>query len=330
MDIPAAENGKDRHLDARALRFAIILPVLMSAGLVGGGLLLGGGPAGGTIPPLASAPVPFPVFLAMGVGLILVPGIGVGAQGARTVLPRQLRRILLGLAVTLQMSAVSFFAAALVGQTSQGGLPTEPMDAQVALMGTGLACAMGVVLALTFKPDEQWGASDDAALSELLAIEADPTVANDRLAYAIHPRSSVVIMILLAGLLPGAVLTILSPWFLLALPLLAVLGIAGLSATVHMDRRRLSVKLAGLVPVILVPCTDVDGAVSLDIKAGDYGGWGLRRHSGSESFLAYSGAGVVLRTEKAGRVVVNAPNLDTADDLAAILNRRAGKDAGQH
>lgn len=103
-----------------------------------------------------------------------------------------------------------------------------------------------------------------------------------------------------------------------------------LCATVDVDRERLRVKLVGVVPVLLVPCQGVDGAVSLDIIAKDYGGWGLRRHSGTATFLTHSGAAVVLRQNDGGKVVLSAPDLDIADDLAQILNRRAGKPPQQH
>ncbi|MCQ9163895.1 hypothetical protein [Arthrobacter sp. STN4] len=329
MDAPASENSNDRHIDARALRFAMIFPVLLCLGLVGGGLLVAGRLPAGAVLPTGGGALPLPAFLAVAVAVTLGLGAGIGFFGARTTLPRNLRRILLGTAMALQLASTTVFSAALLGQSGLGGAAPVRLDGYVVMMGCGLAAAMGVVLALTFKPDEQWTGADDEALAELLEIEADPTVANDRLFYAIHPRSSVVIMILLAGILPGGVLTVVSPWLLLALALAAGLVVALLSATVHVDRQRLVVKLAGVVPVIAMACTDVEAAVSLDIKARDYGGWGLRKHSGSESFLAFSGAAVVLRDVR-GRVVLGAPNLDTADDLAAILNRRAGKRPGQH
>lgn len=329
MAIPAAEKDK-RRFDARALRFAIIFPVLLCLGLVAGGLLLADQLPDGAELPIGGGPLPLPAFLAVASAVTLLLGVGVGGMGALTALPRNLRRVLLGAGMALQLGSGTLFSAALLGQSGLGGLAPVRVDGYVLLMGSGLSAAMGVVLALTFKPDEQWTGADDNALAELLALEADPTVANDRLVYAIHPRSSVVIMILLGGILPGAVLTVASPWFLPAFVLAALLVLGVLCATVHVDRRRLSVRMAGLLPVISMPCTAVEAAVSLDIKARDYGGWGLRKHGGSESFLAYSGAAVVLRDTRAGRVVVSAPSLDAADDLAAILNRRAGKRPGQH
>lgn len=323
------DTSRERHLDARALRFALIFPVLLAAGLVVGGLLVAPQLQGGVVLPLGGNPVPLATFLAVGAASIVLLGAGIGSFGAQTALPRMLRKILLGGAMALQLVACTLFAAALLGQAGGGGLPAVRVDGYVMLMGSGLAMAMGVVLALTFKPDEQWTPSDDQALAAMLDAAADPAAASDKLAYFLHPRGSVIIMILLAAVLPGALLALLSPWILLALVLAALLGIAMLCATVQVDRRQLTVKLLGFIPALAAPCEGVDAAVSLNVAAKDHGGWGLRRHSGSATFLTNSGAAVVLRQSDGGKVVVGAPNLDLADELSEILNRRAGKSPEQ-
>ena len=319
------EHTNERHLDDRALRFALIFPSLLAIGLIAGGLMMAAKLPGGAVLPWGGDPVSIPVFLAVGAATILLVGAGVGSFGARTTLPRTLRRIVLGVAMALQLSACTLFAAALLGQSGEGTLPAVRVDGYVLLMGCGLAAAMGVVLALTFKPDEQWTAVDDQALAAMLLAEEDPQAAHDQLAYFLHPRSSVIIMILLIAVLPGAFLALISPWILLALVAAALVTIAMLCATVQVDRERLSVKIIGAIPVVVTPCQGVDAAVSLDIVAGDYGGWGLRKHSGSATYLVSSGAAVVLRMNDGGKVVVGAPNLDAADELSEILNRRAGK-----
>ncbi len=317
-------------MDARALRFAVIFAVLLSAALLLGGFLIRDRLPSGVVPPLGGSPIPVPVFLGWGVGLILLSGAGVGSQGARTALSATFRRVLLGTAVALELAVFTLFVATLLGQGGQGGLPSVRVDGFVLLMGSGLAAAMGIVLAMTFKPVEQWGAADDLALARALAAEADPTAGNDQMAYFLHPRSSVIIMILLTGILPGTFLALINPWIFLAAVVLALAVVGMLCATVEVDREQLRVKLVGVVPVLLVPCQGVDGAVSLDIIAKDYGGWGPRRHSGTATFLTHSGAAVVLRQSNGGKVVVSAPDLDIADDLAQILNRRAGKATHEH
>lgn len=319
------ELTHERHIDARALRFALIFPLLLAVGLIAGGLMLAARLPGGAVLPWGGDPVSIPVFLAIGTATILVVGAGLGSFGARTTLPRTLRRVLLGVAMTCQLAACTLFAAALLGQAGDGALPAVRVDGYVMLMGSGLAAAMGVVLALTFKPDEQWTSVDDQALAALLTAEEDPQAAQDRMAYFLHPRSSVIFMILLVALLPGIFLALISPWILLALAAAALATIAMLCATVEVDRERLMVKILGFIPVLVAPCHSVDAAVSLDIVAGDYGGWGLRKHSGSATYLIRSGAAVVLRMNDGGKVVVGAPHLDAADELSEILNRRAGK-----
>ncbi|MHA7270441.1 hypothetical protein [Arthrobacter sp. HLT1-20] len=321
---------RDRRMDARALRFAIIFAVLLSAALLLGGFLIRAQLPNGVVLPLGGSPLPVPLFLGIGVVLILLLGAGLGSQGARISLPSTARRVLLGVAVALQLAVFTLFVATLLGQGAQGGLPPVRVDGFVLLMGCGLAAAMGVVLAMTFKPVEQWSAADDRAMAQALAAQADPTAANDQLAYFLHPRSSVIIMILLTGILPGTFLALINPWIFVASAGLALLVVGMLCATVEVDRMQLRVKLLGVVPVLIAPCEGLDAAVSLDIVAKDYGGWGLRRHSGSVSYLTHSGAAVVLRQNDGGRVVVSAPDLDIADDLAQILNRRAGKAPGQH
>lgn len=323
------DHTGEKHIDARALRFALIFPALLSAGLVAGGLLIGRSLQGGLVLPWGAGPVSLPVFLLASAASIIVVGGGIGFFGARTTLPANFRRVLLGLAMALQLATCTLFASALLAQSAQGQGQVERVNGYVLLMGCGLAAAMGVVLALTFKPDEQWTHADDAALSQILDAEHDPAAANDRMAYFLHPRSSVIIMILLVAVLPGSLLALLSPWILVALVLAALVAIALLCAVVAVDRERLTVKVLGIMTVLAAPCEDVAAAVSLDVIARDYGGWGPRRHSGSATFLTYSGAAVVLRMNDGGKVVVSAPNLDVADDLSVILNRRAGKSPGR-
>ncbi len=331
MAYDGSQDGSgERPIDARALRFTLIFPLLLAAALFLGGLLIRAQLPHGVVLPTGGEPIPVFSFLGVGAAVIVVLGVGVGGQGARTLLPSMVRRILLGVGMTLQLAAFTLFGAALLGQGAPAGSPKVTVDGFSLLMGCGLAMAMGVVLAMTFKPAEQWSASDDKVLAQMLDAEADPTAINDTMAYFVHPRGSVTLMILLVAILPGAILTVVSPWILLVAVVLALLAISMLSATIQVDRHQLSVKLLGLVPVMAVPCESVDASVSLDITAKDYGGWGLRKHSGSATFLTYSGAAVVLRLNDGGKVVVSAPDLDMADDLSAILNRRAGKSPDKH
>ncbi|WP_125612521.1 hypothetical protein [Specibacter cremeus] len=314
-----------RRVDRRALAFAIGFPVALAIAFVISGLFLAGGLPHGVVLPVGGNPLPVGVYLPVGGIVVAGVGAGIGTQAARTVLPRQLRRILLGLSMTVQLALCSLFGAAMVGQTGGPGLPPQRVDLQVLATGCGAAVALGVVLAMTFKPDEQWTPADDAAFERALESDHNPQAAADRLEYWTRPRGTVITMILLCGVFPGALLSVLTPWLLLAATVAAVFVVGFLSALVGVDREGVSVKLAGVVPVITVPSTDVVAAVSLDVAARDYGGWGLRKHDGSATFLASSGAAVVLRLDGGRSLAIGAPDLDVADAAAAILNRRAGK-----
>ncbi|MFC8302569.1 hypothetical protein ACFUCV_02670 [Specibacter sp. NPDC057265] len=319
---PDPEHHVSR-VDARALRFALTFPVLLSVALAVGGLLLTPGLPRGIELPWGGGAVPVPLFLMVAAASMVGAGGGLGALGANTAFPGTTRRVLLGVAMAVQLSLFSLFVAALLGQGAAGELPPQRVSGFVVLMGCGLAAAMGVVLALSFKPEEQWSAADDAALAAL--AHPEQAAVQGRVGYFLHPRSSVIIMILLAALLPGALLAILSPWILLAMVLAALAGIALLSASVVAENRRITVKMLGFVPVITVPCSQVAAAGALELTVAGNGGRGLRRRRGSVSFLARPGAGVVLRTHDGGRVVLGAPDLEVAEEFAAWVNGRAGE-----
>lgn len=314
-------DGNVSRFDARALRFALVFPVLLSLALAGGSLLLKSGLPRGIELPWEPGFVPVPVFVAVAAAAMLGIGGGLGALGAATMFPGNLRRVFLGVAMALQLSIFSLFVAALLGQGAPGDFPPQRMSGFVAIMGCGLSAAMGLVLALSNKPAEQWSRTDDAALAAL--VDPDAAAEEGRLSHHLHPRSSVIIMILLAALLPGALLAILSPWLFVALLLAALAAIAALCATVTADAQRITVAWLGLLPAIVVPYRDVVAAAALDLVAADHG-WGLRRRRGSASFLARGGAGVVLRLHDGGRVVLGAPDREAAGELAAWVNRRAG------
>lgn len=312
--------ARERHFDARALRFVIIFPLLLIAALSGGAFLLRASFAEGAVLPAGGDPVPLVVFLTVGAGSVLLPAVAVGVPATRRVLPSVVRRSLMGVTMALQLAVFSLFVAALLGQGAHAqGLPPERVSGFVFLMGSGLSAAMGVVLGMTFKPEEQWTRADDLALAQILSGT------NERLQYFVHPRSSVIVMILLIGVLPGGLLALITPWLGLLTVVLALFAIGNLCASVELDHAELRVKLAAVLPVIAIPVQEVDSALALAVLARNYGGVGLRKQSGREGFLASSGAAVVLRMGDGGTAVIGAPNLDVADEVARLLNRGAGK-----
>ncbi|WP_427018150.1 hypothetical protein ACQCSX_06050 [Pseudarthrobacter sp. P1] len=308
-------------LDKRALRFAIGFPLALALAFFAAGFTFHNEVPQGVVLPTGGYPLALPAYLAVGAGAIALAGVGISSQGARTVLPRLLRRIVMGAGMSIQLTIAALFASALAAQAGTSEAPSQRLDATVLAMGSGAAVALGVTLAMSFKPDEQWTRADDAELGRVL----DPALAADSVEYWVHPRSSVVIMILLLGILPAMFLGLLSPWLGVASVAAALIAIGALSALVTADRSGVKVRLAGLLPVMGAACVDMDAAVALNVSAGRHGGWGLRHHSGSASFLAASGAAVVVRLNDSTSLVIGAPNLDTADVLEALLNRRAGK-----
>ncbi|MCU1571954.1 MAG: hypothetical protein JWO93_36 [Micrococcaceae bacterium] len=314
-------TGND-HIDVRALRFAIGFPVLLAALFAVSGLLLRNDVRLGVVLPWGGDALPIGGYLAVAAVLIAVVGTGIGTQAARTRLPAALRRVLLAGATGVALLLTTLFASDLVGQAGRSDTPRVQFDSIVLAMGSGASLALAVVLGFAFKPDEQWTRRDEEALQ----YELDPDLARDRQAYWLHPRSSVVIMILLAGVFPGALLALLQPWLGLLLPVLAVLILLFLSARVEADRSGVVVRIAGAVPVLRLRALAIEAAAPTVVTAARYGGWGYRRRAGSASYLAASGPAVAVRLSDGGGAVLGAPDAETADNLAALLNRRAGRD----
>lgn len=312
-------------IDARALRFALGFPLVLGLSFGVAGFTLRGEVPHGVVLPTGGGPLPIFGYLAVGAGVIAVIGWGIGTQAARTVLPGTGRRLILGLAVAVDFFLAALFASALVAQAGTTEPPSPRVDSIVLATGSGAALALGVVMAAIFKPDEQWTSRDDAALT----LALDPELARDRLAYWIHPRSSVVVMIALAGALPGALVALALPWLGALIFVLALALIAFLSARVDASRAGVHVFIAGVLPVINCSSTAVLGAAAAEVRARNYGGWGFRRHGPSSTYLAASGPAVVVRLTNDGGSVIGAPDDDRAEALAELLNRRAGRAAEQ-
>jgi hypothetical protein len=312
------------RIDARALRFALGFPVVLGVAFGVAGFTLHGEVPHGVVLPVGGAPLPVFGYLGIAAGVIAVVGWAIGTQAARTVLPGLGRRLVLGLAVAVDLFLAALFASALVAQAETPLPPGARLDSIVLATGTGGAVALGVVMAAAFKPDEQWTSRDDQALTMAL----DPDLARDRLQYWIHPRSSVLVMIALCGAFPGTLVALALPWLGMVIFVLAMATIAFLCARVAADRAGVRVFMAGVLPVLDCPSISVLGAAATNVTARTHGGWGLRRHGPSSSYLAASGPAVVVRLANDGGSVIGAPDPDRAETLAELLNRRAGKPAG--
>ncbi len=320
------EAVERRGTDRRALRFAILFPLVLAICFGLAGYTLRGEIPLGAVLPFGGPALPAVGYLAFSAACIALVGIVIGSQAARTALPRTARRVLLGTAFTVELFLTSLFGATLVAQAGTGLPPGAPPDPIVLAMGSGAALSLGVVMALVYQPAEQWTQRDE----EALLVELDPSRARNRLTYWIHPRSSVLIMILLAGALPGVLLALALPWLGVLVFALALAAIVLLTALVDADRDGVQVLIGGVVPVLRCRTAAVQAAAVLDMRARDYGGWGLRRHGGTMSFLAASGPAVVVRLESGAAAIIGAPDAGRAETLAVLLNGRSrgASDAG--
>ncbi len=313
--------GERAGMDKRALRFSILFPLVLAICFGLAGFTLRGEVPKGAVLPFGGSPLPPVGYLGVGAACIAIAGIALGSQAARTSLPRAARRLLLGAAFSVELFLTALFGSTLVAQAGSGHAPGGQPDPVVLAMGSGAALSLGVVIGMVYKPEEQWTRRDDEALLVALA----PELARNRLMYWIRPRSSVLIMILLAGVLPGALIAVVLPWLGALVFVLALAAVFSLTALVDADRDGARVLLAGVLPVLHAPTATVEGAAVLDTRARDYGGWGLRRHDATVSFMAASGPAVVVRLDDGTAVIIGAPNREEGDALATLLNKYAGR-----
>lgn len=317
-----AKGPRSGRTDARALRFAIGFPIVLAAGFVLAAFTLRGEVPRGAALPFGGSPLPFPGYLATSAAAIIAVGEAIGTQSARTVLPAVARRLLLGAAVGVSLFLAALFGSALVAQAGTSQAPSPRVDGIVLAMGCGGALALGTIMAFVYKPEEQWTRRDDEAV--LLVL--DPSLAQDRLSYWIHPRSSVIVMILLTGAFPGTLIALVVPWLGVLLFILALALIAFLTARITATTSGVRVQMAGVIAVIRFPVSDVDRATADGVLAREFGGWGLHRRGTTVSYLSASGPAVVVRLSSEATAVLGAPDAARARDLAAKLSKRSGTD----
>ncbi|MCX8453018.1 hypothetical protein [Paenarthrobacter ureafaciens] len=322
-------------LDTRALRFALFFPLLLAIGFVVCAQMLRN-----SLPdPVAvmwnadggSAFAPFGAYVAGGAAMITLFGWLAFMQAVPLSRPVVMRRVMMGLGLMVSLFVTTVLAAGLVGQSGIGEARLSHVDPIVLAMGSGAALALGVVMMFAFKPDARWTPEDDQALETERMLLADPDLTRDTLRIWVHARSSVFIMIIVSALFPAALIAVALPWLGALVAAVALLGAGFLFARVRADRGGLRVLAGGLVPVLSVPAVDIAAAAPADVKAADYGGWGLRHHDDATAMLVSSGPAVVVRKLNGGRVALSAGTAAAADTLAGILNRAAARahDDGQ-
>ncbi|MEO3942781.1 hypothetical protein V3C41_17055 [Paenarthrobacter nicotinovorans] len=322
-------------VDFRALRFAIAFPLLLSAGFVVCAQMLRN-----DLPnPVAvmwnadggSSFAPFGAYVAGGAALIAFCGWAVFLQAVSITRPVVMRRVMMGLGLTVSLFITTVVAAGLVGQSGLSEARESHVDPIVLAMGSGAAVALGVVMMFAFKPDPRWTREDDVALQQELTLLEDPDLARDTLRLWVHARSSVFIMIIVSAVFPAALIAVVVPWLGALVAVAALVGAGFLFARVRADRGGLQVFAGGILRVLTVPAVEIAAAAPAEVKAADYGGWGWRRHDDATAMLVSSGPAVVVRKLNGGRVALSAGSQASADKLAGILNRaaRRARDDGQ-
>lgn len=314
-------------LDFRALRFAVVFPLLLAVGFVVCAQMLRN-----NLPsPVAvmwnadggSSFAPFGAYVGGGAALIVFCGWAVFLQAVSITRPVVMRRVMMGLGLMVSLFITTVVAAGLVGQSGVPDARESHVDGIVLAMGSGAALALGVVMMFAFKPDPRWTREDDVALQEELRLLEDPDLARDTLRLWVHARSSVFVMIVVSALFPAALIAVAVPWLGALVAVAALVGAGFLFARVRADRGGLQVFAGGIVRVLTVPAVDIAAAAPAVVKAADYGGWGWRHHDDATAMLVGSGPAVVVRKLNGGRVALSAGTQASADKLAGVLNRAA-------
>ncbi|MBP1231712.1 hypothetical protein JOE40_001356 [Arthrobacter sp. PvP102] len=326
--------GKIRDsVDARALRFAMVFPVLLAAAFVVCALLIRpdvpdpmavrwteAGPAGFA---------PFSAFVTFGGLIVVLVGWLVLGQAVPLSRPAVMRRLMMGAGLTVSLFVTTVLAAVLVGQAGITDAREARVDMTVLALGSGAALPLGVIMGFVFKADERWSVDDDRAVRAALDREIDPELAADSVHMWVHARSSVFVMLGVASLFPAALVSIAVPWLGALLVALAVLAAAFLFARVIVDRSGLRVFAAGFVRVMEVPASAISSATPAVVRAADYGGWGYRHHGGTTAMLVSSGPAVVVNRADGKKMAISGGSADSAEKVAAVLSRVAARARGE-
>ncbi|ABK03788.1 hypothetical protein Arth_2409 [Arthrobacter sp. FB24] len=326
--------GKIRDsVDARALRFAMVFPVLLAAAFVVCALLIRpdvpdpmavrwteAGPAGFA---------PFSAFVTFGGLIVVLVGWLVLGQAVPLSRPAVMRRLMMGAGLTVSLFVTTVLAAVLVGQAGIADVREARVDMTVLALGSGAALPLGVIMGFVFKADERWSVDDDRAVRAALDREIDPELAADSVHMWVHARSSVFVMLGVASLFPAALVSIAVPWLGALLVALAVLAAAFLFARVIVDRSGLRVFAAGFVRVMEVPASAISSATPAVVRAADYGGWGYRHHGGTTAMLVSSGPAVVVNRADGKKMAISGGSADSAEKVAAVLSRVAARARGE-
>ncbi|GAB4100245.1 hypothetical protein [Sinomonas halotolerans] len=317
-------TGREQRWDRRALRFALVYPLLLAAGFA-----LAASAFRNRVPePVAwlwdaeggRAFASFWAYIVGGGILIACVGALLCAPAALLSRPPVARRITLAGGIGMSMFLATVLAAGLMGQVGLEDARSSHPDPVVLAMGSGATLAFAVVVAFAFKPDEQWSPGDEAAL----LAELEPERARSTFSYWAHARSSVFVMIGIVGIPLSLLLSLVALWLSAALTLAALLGAALLVLRVAVSPERVTVRVGGLVPVLALAPAVVLRAEARRVAAREFGGWGYRRRGRETSVLVASGDAVDAVLDDGRRVVFSARDPETAARVVEVLRAASG------
>ncbi|WP_394938211.1 hypothetical protein [Psychromicrobium sp. YIM B11713] len=274
----------------------------------------------------------FPVFVLLSALCIGTLGSICGVLAGLRLSRRWLRRLLMGLAVSLSLLPASFAAALLIGQRGHSTAEDGAADSVVFALGSGAALALGVIMIFVYQPLPQWTDRDDRAL----AAEQAALAGEGELSYWLSARSSTFVMLAMLVFLLGGLLLILSPWWSLLLLILVLFLAVNLFARVSIDidgasreagrvSRLLRVRIAGLLPVLSFRLSELSTLESASIGLWEEGGPGLRMHAGQAQFVVRDGAALRLDFGTSGSLLLGVPDQQRAMDLLENLRRSRQK-----
>lgn len=213
-------------------------------------------------------------------------------------------------------------ATVFIGSTfpQLGGAPGEeaPGILLVIIVAVALAAATGVGawFLLPRGPERE---PDAAPATPLPVADAERVVWTSTVSV---PRGIVVLPVLVAVAAVAVLAFDPARWWL-AVILLAVVGLLSLTlaARVTVDRRGLTVRAIGGVPLARVPLADIERVSVVHVDApGQFGGWGVRFDGrGRRGIVLRSGPAIEVARRAGATVVVTVPDAATGAGLLAAL-----------
>lgn len=254
-----------------------------------------------------ATPVALTFFGLFAVGLpLLLLVVFASGQWWRGASAKVVSGIVSGLAVFL----VALFGGLLWTQRGLTVAAEARLSPWVALGALGAGLLVGLAVALLLPP----------TLPQPEPVGASPMVIppTDSVSWFGHARSTdAVLWSLLAGALVVVVAALLTGlwWLWLIVLLLALLVPATTSFRVRIDRTGLAWRSALGVPRGQLPVADVTGVSVVEVRAGDFGGYGIRSVPGATGVITRPGPALVVHRGDRRLVIT----VDDAATAASVL-----------